>query len=157
MSITRKLQKNLDIGSFPGEIPMNYKYTVGVAGEAFFTALRDKGQLHASECPDCGHVYFPSRIFCERCFARIEDSFDVGTKGTLMSYTISFEDFKGEPLETPEYWGLVQMYDTDTVLVHRLGGKNMDCMCVGGEVKAVLETKKKRTGSINDIRYFEFM
>jgi uncharacterized OB-fold protein len=155
MAITKKLQKTTEATWYPGAIPMNYKYTTGVAGEMFFSALRDKGQLLASECPECGYVYLPARTFCERCFGRCEDFSNAGTKGILLAYTLSFEDFKGQPLDQPEFYGLVQIHETDTTLIHRLGGKDLSCLCVGSEVKAVLAPKKERTGSINDILHFE--
>jgi uncharacterized OB-fold protein len=125
-----------------------------VAGELFFKKLRDKGTLLASVCPECGFTYLPARMFCERCMERIEEYVEAGVKGTLMSFTVSFEDFQGNPLDTPEYWGLINIHGTDTNLIHRLGGKDLDYLCVGDEVKAVLATKKKRTGNMNDILYF---
>ena len=155
MAITRKLQKTTEATSFPGAIPMNYKYTTGTAGEKFFSALRDKGQLLATTCPECGYTYLPARAFCERCFARCEEFFDAGLKGTLMAFTISVEDFKGNPLSEAEFWGLVQIHGSDTMLIHKLGGKNMDELGVECEVKAVLAPKSKRTGHITDILYFE--
>ena len=155
MAITRKLHKTTEASSFPGAIPMNYKYTVGVAGEEFFKTLRDKGKFLASACSNCGYTYMPARMFCERCFAEIEKHFEAGLNGTLMAFTISFEGFNGEPLEQPETFGLIQIHDTDTAIVHRLGGKFLDYMCIGSEVKAVLESKKKRKGQITDVLYFE--
>lgn len=155
MAITKKLQKTTEASSFPGAIPMNYKYTMGVAGEEFFKTLRDTGKLLASTCPECGFTYMPARMFCERCFGRIEKYHDAGLLGTLVSFTVSFEDFTGQELEEPEFFGLIQIYDTDTVMIHRLGGKDMDSLCVGDQVKAVLATKKNRTGGMNDILYFK--
>ncbi len=154
MAITRKLQKNTEITSFTGAIPLDYKYTMGVAGEEFFRALKNKGAFLASTCPECGFTYMPSRIFCERCFTRCESTFNAGQKGTLLSYTVSFEDFKGNPLDTPEYFGLIRIHGTDTVIIHRLNPSDPDCLCIEGEVKAVMSPKKDRKGSITDIKYF---
>ena len=157
MAITRKLQKTTEASSFPGAIPMNYKYTAGTAGEEFFRALKNQGKLLAAACPECGFTYLPARAFCERCFARCETFFDAGLKGTLMAHTVSFEGFKGEPLDEPVYYGLINIHGTDTTLVHRMGGKNIDGMCIGCEVKAVLTPKTKRTGHITDISHFEII
>lgn len=157
MGISRKLQKNTQATTKSGAIPLNYKYTMGVAGEQFFQTLMKKGQYLAGECPECGFVYFPARMFCERCFGRIEKFHNVGNMGTLMSFTVSFEDFKGNPLSEPEYFGLIQMHGTDTVIVHRLNGKDADTICIGAEVKAVLAPKSKRKGGINDILRFDLV
>lgn len=155
MAITRKLQKTTEATSFPGAIPMQYKYTMGVAGEKFFTALKNQGKLLASTCPDCGFTYLPARTFCERCFGRSKNFHDAGLKGTLMAFTTSYEDYKGNETDEPAYFGLVKIHGTDTTLVHRLGGKKLSQLCVEDEVKAVLAPKAKRAGQITDILYFE--
>lgn len=155
MAITKKLQKTTESTWFPGAIPMNYKYTMGQAGEKFFLALKNKGHLLAGICPQCGFTYLPARMFCERCFARIEKFHNAGLEGTLLAFTIAYEDFKGEELKEPEIFGLIQIDDTDTTLIHRIKVKDIDDLCEGEEVKAVLAPKAKRKGQITDILYFK--
>lgn len=154
MAINKKLQKTTQTSWFPGAIPMNYKYTVGVAGQSFFKALKEKGQLLAGVCPECGFVYFPARMFCERCFARIEKFENVGLTGWLLSITESYEDFRGQPLDKPIIYGLIQMEGTDCVIIHKVRVGDPDALCVGQEVKAALAPKNKRQGAITDILYF---
>jgi len=155
MAITKMLQKTTEASYFKGSIPMEYKYTAGVAGELFLKALRDEGKLLAGVCPECGFSYLPARMFCERCFTGIEKFNDAGLYGILLAYTIAFENFKGEPLDEPVVYGLINIHGTDTTLIHRLGGKNMENLCIGEEIKAILTPKNKRQGQITDILYFE--
>lgn len=139
-----------------GHIPVRHRYTPGVAGERFFTALRDRGEVLATPCESCGVVYVPGRVFCERCFARLSDWVAVGPQGTLESFTSVHVDLDGNRLAEPVLIGLVRLDGATTVLVHRLepGGHEPR---VGDRVEGVLEPKAKRTGSINDIRGFRVL
>ncbi len=135
-----------------GAIPVRHTYTAGVAGDRFFRALRDEGTILATPCTACGVVYVPGRMFCERCFAGLDEWVEVGPGGALESFTAVMIDLDGRPLDEPQWIGLVKLDGATTVLVHRLenGGEAV----IGARVEAVLEPKKRRTGSINDIRTF---
>jgi uncharacterized OB-fold protein len=136
-----------------GAIPVRHRYTAGVAGDRFFRALRDKGEILGTPCTACGVVYVPGRMFCERCFAALNEWVAVGPGGTLESYTAVHVDLDGNPLATPVWIGLVMLDGSTTVLVHRLEPNGTE-PAIGARVDAVLEPKAKRTGSINDIRAF---
>jgi uncharacterized OB-fold protein len=136
-----------------GSIPVRHRYTAGVAGDRFFRALRDKGEILATPCTACGVVYVPGRMFCERCFAPLSEWVRVGPGGTLESYTAVHVDPDGNPLATPAWIGLVMLDGATTVLVHRLEPNGTE-PGIGVRVEAVIEPKARRTGSINDIRAF---
>ena len=51
-----------------GNVPIYHRYTLGVAGERFFKALRDQQQILASPCPQCHDRLLPPKMYCERCF-----------------------------------------------------------------------------------------
>ena len=56
----------------------------------FFTIPGDPGQpprLLGSRCRDCGEHFFPRREVCARCLARATDDVELGTRGTLYTYT----------------------------------------------------------------------
>jgi uncharacterized OB-fold protein len=139
-----------------GAIPVGHRYTPGVAGERFFTALRDTGVILATPCTACGVVYVPARMFCERCFAALHEWVPVGPGGTLESFTAVHVDLDGLPVAEPQWIGLVKLDRATTVLVHRLEA-NGTAPVMGARVEAVLEPKKHRTGSINDIRAFKLL
>jgi len=155
MSITGKLDSNLKLTSFPGEIPTSYLYTCGIAGEDFFRKLMEEGKFLASRCPECDTVYFPSRIFCERCMAHIPDVFEVSGKGEVYSFTLCCRNTDGTPMDEPVLIAAIQVDDTDSIVVHYLGKVEPEEAEIGMVVEPVLKPKKDRTGSILDILYFK--
>jgi len=134
-----------------GEFPVRHRYTPGVAGEVFFTALRDRGVLLGSRCEECDYVYVPARLFCERCFAELAADTEVGPSGELVSFTIVFEGVDGESLDRPETLGLVRPDGADAVLLHRVLETGDDPLEIGERVEVVLKPEPERTGSILDI------
>jgi hypothetical protein len=152
--VFEKLSDPEKVRLVPGSIPIRHRYTPGIAGEAFFTALRDRGELLASRCEACDITYCPARLFCERCFAELEPDTTVGPGGTLESFTIGYRGVEGELLDRPAVVGLIRLDGADTVLVHFLldgGGEPLE---IGQRMEAVFETKAKRSGSILDVRGF---
>lgn len=149
-----KLTDPRDVRVWEGEIPVRHRYTAGMAGEAFFRALRDRGELLGSRCESCGITYCPARLFCERCFAELEPKVKVGPRGTVESFTVGYTGVDGEPLEEPVVLGLVRPDGADTVLVHFLVDYGDRPVGIGDRVEAVLQPKDGRTGSILDIRGF---
>ncbi len=136
----------------PGELPVAFRYTPGVANTAFFEALRDRGVLLGSRCDACAVTYLPARIFCERCLAELEARVECGPGGELVSWTACHVDVDGRPLDEPVMLGLVRLDGADTVLLHRLsGGGGME---IGARVRVDLKPAPERTGSILDIDGF---
>jgi uncharacterized protein len=148
-----KLSDPKDVRLIEGYIPLRHRYTPGVGAGAFFEALKDRGELLASACETCGYVYCPARIFCERCFSRLEPDTVVGPEGTLEALTVVYVGVDGEPLEEPRMVGLIRPDGADTVLMHFLLDGD-SAPGIGDRVEAVFEPKTKRTGSILDLRGF---
>jgi uncharacterized protein len=142
-----------EVRRWDGEFPVRHRYTPGVAGTAFFTALRDRGVLVGSRCEACSYTYVPARLFCERCFAELAADTEVGPGGALVSFTIGFVGLEGEPLEEPETIGLVRLDGADSVLVHRVLDAN-EPLEIGERVEVVLRPDGERTGTIHDIDGF---
>jgi hypothetical protein len=140
-----------------GEFPVRHRYTPGVAGEVFFTALRDRGVLLGSKCEACDYVYVPARLFCERCFAELAADTEVGPNGELVSFTIVFEGIDGESLDRPETLGLVRLDGADAVLLHRVLETGDEPIEIGERVEVVVKPEAERTGSILDIEGFRIV
>jgi uncharacterized OB-fold protein len=141
-----------DVRLWGGQIPIAHRYTPGVAGEAFFRALRDRGEFLGSRCESCGLTYCPARLFCERCFSQLEADTLVGPAGKLEAFTIGYVGVEGEPLKEPVVLGLVRLDGADTVLAHFV--VESEAVEVGQTVEPVLKQKRYRTGSILDIKGF---
>ena len=143
-----------EVRRWDGEIPVRHRYTPGVAGERFFTALRDRGVILGSRCQACSYTYVPARLFCERCFAELTSEIDVGPGGTLASFTIVFEDVDGDVLDPPETLGLVRLDGADAVLLHRVLDPGDEPLEIGERVEIALRPDGERSGSILDIEGF---
>ncbi|HYG72747.1 MAG TPA: Zn-ribbon domain-containing OB-fold protein [Actinomycetota bacterium] len=143
-----------EIRYWPGDMPVEHRYTPGVAGEVFFTALRDRGVILGSRCERCSYTYVPARLFCERCFAELAADTEVGPQGALVSFTIAFVGIEGDPLEEPELYGLVRLDGADAVLLHRVLDAGDEPLEIGERVELVVRRPSDRVGSISDIEGF---
>jgi uncharacterized protein len=150
--VLEKLTDPRDVIVHEGRIPIRHRYTPGVAGEAFFTALKERGVFLASRCGSCDITYCPPRLFCERCFDELHADAESGPGGMLESFTIGHTGIEGEPLGAPVTVGLVRLDGADTVLMHFL----VDAADpeIGMRVEAVLKPKSRRIGSILDVEGF---
>ncbi len=141
-----------EIRRWEGDLPVRHRYTPGVAGDVFFTALRDRGVLLGSRCESCSYTYVPARLFCERCLAELAADVEVGPGGELVSFTISFVGPDGEPADEPVPYGLVRLDGADAVLLHRIVGIGDEPLEIGERVEVVLADERR--GSILDLEGF---
>ncbi|MCR4404310.1 MAG: Zn-ribbon domain-containing OB-fold protein [Candidatus Acetothermia bacterium] len=150
-----KISKPTEIKHQLGHMEVDhYHYTVGLAGERFFTALREEGKLLGARCESCGVTYIPPRIYCEECFAELDEYVDLGLEGEVRSFTIARIDRDGRPLDPPEIRALISFGEDTTDLLHLLGEVEPEEVYIGMEVEAVLKPKREREGKVTDIRYF---
>ena len=140
-----------EVRRWDGGMPVAHRYTPGVAGSAFFEALRDRGVFLGSRCRTCAYTYVPVRAFCERCFAALAADTEVGPAGVLRSFAIGFTDLEGRALDEPVTVGLVQLDGADAVLLHRLVDTGDEPLAIGSRVEAVLRPSGERIGSIDDV------
>lgn len=137
-----------------GNIPLESEYTVGIAGERFFRAIKDRGVFMGTVCPECGLTYVPPSMYCERCFAQLDEWVEVGSRGTVYTYTILTRSLDDGTLDEPQILALVELKGAFGGLVHRLGALGPEDVEIGMEVEAVFKPKRERAGSILDIEYF---
>ena len=154
MSFKETITKTTNCSYFEGEIPVNYQYTFGIAGDKFFKTIKDKGDFIASKCSECGKLYIYPLIFCEECFSETSEYVSVGLEGELYSYTESYYDFQGTNYDKPHTIGLVKFRGVEGGIIHRINIDSSE-LCIGMSVAAKLKSPKERNGSIEDILYFE--
>lgn len=154
MSLIEKITKSGDAKAWYGDMPIESRYTAGLAGERFLRALKE-GEIMGVKCPECELTYLPPRIFCPYCFSPLEEWVEVGSQGTVETYTVLTIDLEGNPLEEPKIVALVNIDSTHGGLIHFLGEVALDELYIGLPVEAVFKPKKEREGSILDIRYFK--
>lgn len=139
--------------SWHGDMEADYRYTSGVAGERFFTALRDAGKVMAARCPACEVTYLPPRLYCEDCFGPLSEWKAVEGPATVEAVTVTHVDAHGAPLATPEVWAILRWKGIRGGFVHRLAVPPKRAK-PGLTVRPVLRPPRERTGNITDIRHF---
>jgi uncharacterized OB-fold protein len=149
-----KIARPDEVRRWRGGMPVRHRYTPGIGGDAFFTALRERGVLLGSRCTHCGFTYVPARVFCERCFSELSADTEVGAGGELVSFTIVFAGIEGEPLDRPEVLGAVRLDGADAVLIHRVLEPGEEPLEIGERLEVVVKPEAQRTGSIFDIEGF---
>jgi len=137
-----------------GHMETDYTYTLGVAGERFFMEIKENARIMGAKCKKCELVYVPPRLFCERCFEKLNEWVEVGNVGTVHTYTIAYVDADGRQLKKPIIWAMIKIDGAHGGFVHKLSEVNPEEVTIGMRVEAVFKDKEERVGSILDIRYF---
>lgn len=148
-----------DPGAFvqwEGSMAAEYRYTFGQAGEAFFRALQEDGDIGAARCPACDKTFLPPRIFCPGCFGNLEDEdlVPVDDPATVERVTVTRVGLDGDRLDEPEVFGLVSFDGVDGGILHRLLDVDPEEAEAGVAVERVLEDPSEREGGITDLRGF---
>lgn len=154
MAFKEMIQKNTQVPGWRGNIPVEFIYTVGQAGERFFHSLKDSGKILGVRCSKCGISYVPPRIFCERCMRELSEFYDAGRKGRVLSYTKIYRDARGNKLNEPKILGIICFDRAMGGLLHYIKEDKPETLKIGAEVEAVLEKSSERKGLITDIKYF---
>jgi len=139
-----------------GDLPFFSLYTAGIAGERFLRAIKDEGKLMGTHCARCDIMYVPARLYCEQCFAHLDQEswFEAGTEGHVHTFTVMHIGLDGALLDKPRLLAFVRLGESDGGLVHDLGEVDPDEVFIGMPVEAVFKPANERTGSITDIVYF---
>ena len=141
---------------WPGDMQADYLYPSGVAGDKFFKHIMKNDSFIASKCPQCNKTFFPPRFYCEDCFCEIPENgwFEVPATGTIKLHTLVTIDSYGKKLEEPKVIGMINIDNTDSVLLGVIKTDNINEDLRGKQVKAVFQSQNKREGTLKDILYF---
>jgi hypothetical protein len=154
MSLLHRIKHADDALNWRSDMPTEGRYTLGIAGEKFFREIKDNGQLMATICLNCDITYVPPRLYCEQCFAQLDDWVKVDPLGRVHTFTVVHWSLDEEPLPQPRIMAFVHMDDADGGLVHALDEVEPEDVYLGMRVEAVFRERDEREGSINDIKYF---
>ncbi|NIO38418.1 nucleic acid-binding protein [Candidatus Bathyarchaeota archaeon] len=152
---TDKIADPSHIRHWPGDMEADYIYTLGVAGERFFKEIKENVRIMGAKCSCCDVVFVPPRVYCEKCFTRLDKWIDVGTKGEVYTFTTATISMDGKKLETPVIYALIKFPGTCGGLIHKIGETKPEKMRIGMRVEAVFKPLEERKASINDIKYFK--
>ena len=139
-------------GSWRGDIPIHHRYTMGVAGERFFRAMRDDRRLLASRCPTCREAFLPPKIYCERCFEETDRWVPVEGPGYVKTFTVLHISLEEESRGDPQVVAFIVWEGFRGGLVHRLGGIEAARVKTGIAVEPVWADQ--REGTLDDIHHF---
>ncbi len=154
MPILEKPDKLHQATAWQGDIPITSRYSAGIAGERFFREIKDNGRIMGTHCAACDLTFVPATMFCERCFAQLDNWVEVKNHGVVFTYTVLHRDLDDKPLEPPAVLAFIRLDGSDGGLVHYLGQVEPEDVYIDMEVEAVLKEPDQREGSILDILHF---
>lgn len=155
MGFTERIRSLRDMKHVEGEIPVNFLYTAGIAGERFLREIKENAKILGIRCRKCGIVHVPPKTYCERCFERLTEWVDVASEGQVEAFTTCCLDPDGNRLVEPEILAVIRLRGANEGVIHRIREIRDRNVFVGMDVKAVFREKKDRVGSILDIAYFK--
>lgn len=148
-----KIAQPQNLRQIAGNIPIHHRYTLGIAGERFFRALRDEARILAAPCAQCQTALLPPKMYCERCFQETgNDWIPITAPGRIATYTILHQNLDGQPLTPPQIIALIQWPETRGGLIHHIGETTPAAVHTGLPVQPVWATQ--RTGALTDISHF---
>jgi len=155
MGLTEKIRSPKDMMHVQGEIPVNYLYTAGVAGEKFLRELKENAKILGIRCGRCDTVHVPPKTYCEQCFERLDEWVELTGEGQVEAFTVCHFDPDGNRLAEPEILAVIRLRGANESIVHRIKEAPSEGVYIGMNVKAVFREKKDRVGSILDIAHFK--
>ncbi|MBC7231254.1 MAG: Zn-ribbon domain-containing OB-fold protein [Actinobacteria bacterium] len=136
-----------------GRIKVPYRWFAGEVGTRYFESLRDERKFLGTKCGACGKVYHIPRRNCPDCFAECSEWVELGSAGTLETYTVVRRQHPQlAPLPLPYGYGVIRLDGADTGFLHLLYEFEEGGLATGMRVEAVFADE--REGRILDVRYF---
>ena len=134
---------------------VKYSWACGKAISRFLEEIK-KVKLIATKCDKCGRILFPPRVFCEECFADVDEWVYVKDTGTVQTFSISYLDMDAKRIKVPILVGVVSIDGASEKMgiMHYFGDMKPEELKIGMKVKAVWRPANERKGSILDIKHF---
>lgn len=137
---------------------INYRFSSGPIQGKFLAGLKEK-KILATKCPKCGRTQSPPTEVCAKCVVRTDELVEVGPKATVANYDIVYyaspDPLTGHLRSTP-YASLFLWLDGATPdCCFYIGFKQEDIPKLRRDLRVRPVWNEKRTGSFNDILYFE--
>jgi hypothetical protein len=132
---------------------LEYPYTrsTGPVIGRFLTGLRE-GRIEGIRTPD-GRVLVPPTEYDPLTGAALSEWIDVGTAGTVTTWTWLEIPRANNPLGRPFAWALILLDGADTPMLHAVDAGSESAMRTGMRVRA--RWRVERRGHITDIECFE--
>lgn len=149
--LDEKITSEASVRTWTDHIPLQWKYTAGVAGDRFLRLLMQE-KLQASYCKSCDKLYLPPKIFCKDCFGQLDEWKDVPEEsGTIYSFTSVSQKGKGAPRTIV----LVKFEGVEGGILGKFKAAKDEKPRIGMKVKPTFKPRNSRIGDLSDIEYFE--
>jgi uncharacterized protein len=152
----------------PCRFTAHWREPAGYYVNRFFLNIRDKEELWAVKCPQCGAVWLPPEPVCGKCKIHIEDTAQnwvkLGNRGTLlMAYHVT----GSREIDPSTGWhpdgqvfGPLAFVRPDggneyTLMVHAIDAPDMSNLKPGMRVEVVYKPRAERRGTMQDIKFFK--
>ena len=152
VEIAREREGGGPVEAVAGELDLEFRYAYGEHYDRFFREMRDNRRIMGVRCPNCRKVLLPPRPYCGLCYEPVTEWVPLADEGYVMTYTVVYLPFLGQPTEPPYAYAFIMLDGADVQLPHILGEVDFDDIEVGMRVKAVWSEDRK--GTLHDIRYF---
>ena len=140
-----------EVLSAPLVLEYPFRRSVGRVQSAFLTGLRE--QLVLGIRTRDGRVLCPPVEYDPVTSDELDELVELGTGGTVTTWSWEPVPRQGQPLDRPFAWALVRLDGADTGLLHAVDAGSPDRMATGMRVR--IRWADERTGAIGDIACFE--
>jgi len=137
--------------SAPLVIGFDYTRSLGPVLGRFMAGLRERRVLGGRTAD--GRVHVPPLEYDPGTLAPVTDLVEVGTAGTVVSWTWTDRPVEGQPLDRPFGWALIRLDGADTTLLHAVDAGSREAMRTGLRVR--IRWAPSPAGHIRDIACFE--
>ncbi|AHH96766.1 Zn-ribbon domain-containing OB-fold protein [Kutzneria albida] len=143
-SISEPLSAPLDVG-------FDYTRSLGPVLGRFATELREHRVLGVRGSD--GRVHVPPVEYDPVTAQPLTEFVQVGTEGTVTTWSWIPEPLAGQPLQRPFAWALIKLGGADTALLHAVDAGSPQAMAIGMRVR--VRWAAEPVGGIRDIECFE--
>lgn len=140
-----------DLLHAPLVIEYGFMRTTGPVIGAFLTALREQRVLGIRGAD--GKVVCPPVEYDPQTGAPLTEMVEVGTEGTITSWSWVDQVREGQPSDRPHALALIQLDGADTAMLHVVDAPGPDAVSTGARVR--IRWAEERQGLIDDIACFE--
>ena len=142
-----------DLLHAPLTIEYGFMRTTGPVIGAFLTGLRDRRVLGIKGAD--GTVVCPPVEYDPTTGVPLTDMVEVGTEGTVTSWSWVGNVRENQPLDTPHALALIQLDGADTSMLHVIDAPGPDAVSTGARVR--IRWADETEGVITDIACFELV
>ncbi|MER5393782.1 OB-fold domain-containing protein [Saccharopolyspora sp. NPDC002686] len=137
--------------SAPLEVGFDYTRSLGPVHRRFATELR--GRRIVGVRGSDGRVHVPPVEYDPDTAAALDEFVQVGTSGTVLSWSWMPQPIEGQPLQHPFAWAFVLLDGADTPMLHAVDVGSPDAIRTGMRVQ--VRWSSERGNGIRDIACFE--